>query len=510
MIHQWIEELTSINDDLRYRALEALPQLGPEVRDAIPALETALRGARSRGDEGVAGSIAYALAAIWIKDLTASDPSLRSRAIEALQQLGPEGQSAVMVLVTALREARSRGERSVATYIVRGLGAIGQGARYAVPLLVSSLPRIGYTAPQGIPRMGGEAVEEECAAAEAILRIGAEAFEEELAVRSMLRRAEPEEDPYKDRLTYIILLLRPQLMKDCAGKIISALANLLTDAEETTGRLRAAAAQCLGTYGPQATEAVPALIAALKDQAVSVRYNAALALAAVQPARKTEISLALLSLLPRDDLTPSICTALSRVGGDAVPHLLPLLCQSTGEAKLPYLQVLHALGVEAKGAVSALIDTLTDQDARVRLQTVSVLGEIGVEAKAAVPALIDALKDDNAALRGAAIVALGKIGGQAAVQAFHEAFKSLDNSERCHVVSVLGKAGVAAVAALIIALMEGGYRVRRDAVRAFGAIGADAKAAVPALTVALKDEFPYVRRAAAEALARIGPAAQEP
>jgi HEAT repeat protein len=49
------------------------------------------------------------------------------------------------------------------------------------------------------------------------------------------------------------------------------------------GHVRRAAARALGRIGPAAKEAVPDLIAALKDQDWSVRHNVALALEEIRP-----------------------------------------------------------------------------------------------------------------------------------------------------------------------------------------------------------------------------------
>jgi HEAT repeat protein len=433
MIHECIKDLTSEYLDLRLQAIDALKLLGPEDRDAAPVLETALQEARSRGEVLAAQSIAYALGAIWIKDL--SDPDLRCRAIEGLKRLGPEVE-AVGLLETALREARSTGQRSVAISIVCALGALGPDARRAVPLLVSSLPRIGYTDAQAIGSHMSW-FEEECATAEAILRIGGEAMEDELAVRSMLRRALLDHDPYKDYIEYILLLEHPQLMKGCADKIIAVLANLLTDAEETTGRLRAAAAECLGFYGPQAAKVAPALAAALKDQAVSVRTSAARALTVVEPTRIGEALAVLLPLLPDPERTRWYSPGQwegwllrygygPRLGSEHVPPLLALLRQSVGEAQTPYVCLLAAIG---ERAVPGLRQELACGSASERAGAARVLGQLGPKARDAFGDLVAVLQDADAEVRYAAADALVRIDGSQATVAlpvFLEATERFD------------------------------------------------------------------------------------
>ena len=73
----------------------------------------------------------------------------------------------------------------------------------------------------------------------------------------------------------------------------------------------------------------------------------------------------------------------------------------------------------------------------------------------------------------------------------------------------IGPAAKDAVPALIKALKDKDFNVRRSAAAAVGKIGPAAKDAVPALIEALKDKDIYVRIGAALLLSRIGPAAKD-
>src|SRR5262249_48088308 len=147
--------------------------------------------------------------------------------------------------------------------------------------------------------------------------------------------------------------------------------------------VRGPAAAALRSNGRHAQAAVPALIAALKDEAVEVRRAATAALWSIHPEKEYDPT-----------LVPAIVGALR-----------------DPDAKVRQLAAigLSVLVPRAEAAVPALAIALKDPDARVRLGAASALAQIGPGAKAAVPALLEALKDKNAAVRGSAAQALQKI-----------------------------------------------------------------------------------------------------
>jgi HEAT repeat protein len=79
----------------------------------------------------------------WIKDLTSSDRDLGCRAIEALKQLGPDARDAVPALIAALKKAQDEPDhgRQVRA-ISSALRAIGSDARDAVPFLAPFVPLV--------------------------------------------------------------------------------------------------------------------------------------------------------------------------------------------------------------------------------------------------------------------------------------------------------------------------------------------------------------------------------
>ncbi|MBU4502509.1 MAG: HPr family phosphocarrier protein, partial [Nanoarchaeota archaeon] len=146
--------------------------------------------------------------------------------------------------------------------------------------------------------------------------------------------------------------------------------------------VRQAAAVSLGNIGPEAKEAVPYLIEALKD--VRLAAAAAEVLGNIGPEAK-----------------------------EAVPYLIEALKDESLYVRLAAAEALGNIGPEAKEAVPYLIEALKDESLYVRRAAAVSLGNIGPEAKEAVPYLIEALKDESLYVRLAALEALDKIGPEA-------------------------------------------------------------------------------------------------
>ncbi len=128
------------NDQVRWRAAEALGKLGPDAAAAVPALVDALdrsdmlaqEAAKALGRMGGAARPAVpALAAA----LTRDDVYLKREAAKALVKLGPDAADAVPVLIEALGDK----DKTVRAESCKVLGRIGPAARAAVPALQAAL-----------------------------------------------------------------------------------------------------------------------------------------------------------------------------------------------------------------------------------------------------------------------------------------------------------------------------------------------------------------------------------
>jgi HEAT repeat protein len=154
-------------------------------------------------------------------------------------------------------------------------------------------------------------------------------------------------------------------------------------------------------------------------------------------------------------------------------------------------------GLVRGGEVEDLIKQLKAKDPDARRAAAKALAETGADAKPAVAALVGALKDSDLFVRRFAAQALGEIGPDAAKEAVPALGALLkDNKEKKEVQEAatiaLGKLKMGSVPALIEVVKDKDkdLALRRKAVEALGAVGAEAKPAIPTLIDALGDLEP--------------------
>lgn len=270
----------------------------------------------------------------------------------------------------------------------------------------------------------------------------------------------------------------------------------------------------LGRMGPDAYDAVPALVEQLDHETTIIRHAAANALGLI--GRTAEPGTEALKQTLRDDdpvVGVAAARALVRIRPDdeaireaALPVLVDGLKSNDPHMRMEAIDGLAAIGAPAVAKVSRLVGADDPPTCRAACEA---LARMGRAAEGAVSSLLVALKHDDADVRRHAAEALGAVGAwpERTVSALAEALRDDSPSVRAHAAYALGRFGVAAesaVPALAEVLRDPALQVRLAAVRALGELGSYAAAAVPALAAALRDEAGAVTLAAADALVQIG------
>lgn len=299
-----VEALKDRDAAVRAAAADVLLRLGEEARKAVPALRQALKDAE-------AGVRVAAARALWLLEgddrevlpvlaggLAAAKPAVRLQAAHGLGLLGPKARAAAPALVEQLK----KDEALVALAAAMALASIDPTIKGAGPhLLAAFRSRDPYAfvlvvdAYEGWPGM--------------------------VAVGDALRRYGPVVVPH------LVKALKEQAQEP------------LLPQERRLPSARARTAELLGTIGPAARDAVPALVAALKEDDPLLRAAAG--------------------------------RALRRIGPSAVPELIRGLQDSDShDALIPVLQA------HGRAALPALLRALDDKDPHVRAGVLAALGNV--------------------------------------------------------------------------------------------------------------------------------------
>jgi len=280
---------------------------------------------------------------------------------------------------------------------------------------------------------------------------------------------------------------------------------------------RASAAVALGNRGPEAKEAAPALIEALKDRQ-SVRCYVRDAIQGIG----LEDATGLIPILKEED--SDVRRAAARVLGEigpaaktAVPALIEMVGDADAKVRYAALTALAKIGPAPPEVVPAIVKALQDKDPVVRSGAMYSLGEIGSGGRAGevIPTIVKYLKDRDWKMRGAAACALGEIGPAAAeaLPALLEALKTPDDGSHDWIGYALWKICPLKAEAVpeLIDIFTGRDRDDRwEAVWALSRLGAAAKPAEPKLIIAVREDWdPNVRWAAAAALRSLRPVSNE-
>jgi len=162
---------------------------------------------------------------------------------------------------------------------------------------------------------------------------------------------------------------------------------------------RADAFRAIGSFGIEATPALPELVAGLRDPHAGNRAAAAWAISQISPPHDSPVVKALAQALSDSDpkVRSLAALALRQIGPgavEAVPALTAALRDPVDFVRAPAADALGQIGPAARTAVGPLTDALQVRNEQVFvLRSIAYsLGDIGPDARSALPALHEALK----------------------------------------------------------------------------------------------------------------------
>jgi HEAT repeat protein len=356
-------------------AARGLGKIGPDAKDAVPALAAVLKDKAARAARERRPLPPSALAC--------------NDAVRALRQIGPAASAAVPALIEAVRRTKEVPFGEEVAYTLRAIGP------KAVPLLTKAL-------------QGKENDHVRAMAVEALGLIGPRASGAVPALRDVLKEARGEL-----RVTVSTALWRIARHRVAVPVLMGALA-------DKDSWVRQRAAEALGEIGPPARTAVPALGKALKDEDDGVRWYAAKALGRIGAGAGKAVR-PLEAALKDHEYRVRVSAALalwqiSRHKG-AIPALVAMLKSKDFLERSEAAAALAEVGPGARSAVADLVKALQDEESYVVSKAVRALGNIGPPAKPAVPLLIQALKSAQLDVSQTAAEALKKIDSTAATRA---------------------------------------------------------------------------------------------
>lgn len=413
-----------------------------------------------------------------IKALGSQDATVQIEAAEALEAMGPDAADGVSALMGALKSDNAE----VQAHAADALGAIGGAARPAAKALAA------------LVRDDDEIVRREAIEALQRIRPGPQVMLPILS--SLLNDPNPE--------------IRTRIMAAIADRGAGAMRLLIP----ALGNDKTAYFACLviSEIGPDAKEAVPALVKLLANEDQTLRREAIMALAAIGPDAEPAVEkLSALIDCPINGV-PAIY-ALGSIG--KVPSDVNTKLVEKAEGDDPIVKTVSAWALAklhpgderfARRAAKLLVDTLKSGDPKARVAAAKALETLGADPEVVRPILLEALENADEETTIAMLDAMVSL-GPAIVPRLIEALKQKRARQFvCYILGELGPGAAPATEALAGLLSDSDEKTQSEAAFALAEIGPDAAAAVPALTEALDEEGP-VRFAAAYALGRIGKAA---
>lgn len=416
----------------------------------VEKLSTATGAERLAAIDALADHGAHAAAATaeLAKLLTADDEAVRIRAAKALGAIGPGAAGAVEALAASLAGASPK----LQAYELFALGRIGEKAQPAFPQVA-------------------ELVKSEDAQVrrEAVKAIRQMRLPLETTVPLLVKLFESAKSPEE---------LTPAL--HAMSEVGKAGVPRLVEAMHKYPQSRFWVCRILGEIGPDAAEAVPALVEALGDEQAHVRREAVLALGHI-----------------------------GKPAASASAKIVALLADKDSGIRAAAVWTLMMVGASPADVVAGVKPLVADADPMVALVASWSVAKLepndAAQRRAALDRFIAALKDKNPRMRATAAHAIVdlKSGDQAAREALIASLADGDATVTAIVNQALVAAGEEAVPLLIKGLER--PEIRGFVVQTLGQIGSKAKPAATPLAALLTDENPHIRAAVLVALAHIAP-----
>jgi len=470
-----IPTLDNENPNTRYYVIHALGSIGKGAEEAIPALFNLMKNhkpydAGSLGE--TLGKIDGPAIPLLIGALKDENQFTRGEAVNGLYYAGPAAKDAVPLLVEMMSANGNKG--FVGDCVAKTLGAIGPAAKDAIPYLIERLGRWdGSNAPYALSRIGPDAV----------LDLIKATMSEDLKIQSAA----------------VLALRRMGLVaRDATPALIAAL-------NSPKAKTRMDIARALGSIGPDASYAVPALLDAGNPSLVELD-NQMIREGRTAIGKIGNGTLPYLEKAVTDEdssLRMIAAGSLGDIGPEAVPLLIKALKDSDSNVRQSAACSLSHIGPGAKEAVLPLIELLKDNSSYLLRAVAGALGEIGPEAEAALPALREISQTHElSVVQGAALIAIDKITNP---QKNSAPKRELSYEFQIHPFSFTELADSQFLPSLIDNLKDEDPAIRRAAAKKLHYVGPDAAAAVPALIDNLNDEDSVVRCWAGVAIADIDP-----
>jgi HEAT repeat protein len=529
------------DDQVRQLCVQALSMLGISGKLGVPALQHALADANN----DVRVQAFYALQnmgenprAGFLKALASKDDNIRINTAGLMLQVNFEPNSAVPVLVEALKHQKD------AARIIAAL-ALAQSGREAGKLL-----------PFFKEHLKGDT-------ASRIYALRGLAFLNQQAAPAVAEVIDALKDTDSTVRHEAVVALRS--IPSNSDAILPALTRVF---KEDKGQIRFTIVQMIPRFGPKG---MPLLLEAIKDSDASIRQQAVWAMQSTG-GDLSQYHEAILALVKDKDanVRSIVINILGRTGEKGVMQLGDMLKDPSEQVRWQAAQALQQLGKGAIKALPALAEALHDKNQNVRNHAVYALAQIGEEgakvltktfseskdaqlrnqllqtmlytqARAhAVPLLKLAVHDPDKDVRQSSIQMLPNLGQtQEVFDLLAEALKDKELSVRLTAVYTLqnlGPKGMSLleqgltsakeaqmrqailqglinykhqtktmVGPLIEFLKDGQPQVRSQAAQVLGNIGADAKDALPMLKELVNDTNITVRQQAQAAINRIEP-----